>query len=107
MRKDLFALLVCTLLGATAQPVLASPLQVQVTGTISTTLGPFTAGDNFLITVDFDSAAPDLETFPWTGHYMTGSMSFSTAGYSASAPNALIYVYRVTPDTFGSLRARP
>jgi hypothetical protein len=102
MRKGLFAVLVCTLFGATARPALASPLQLQVTGIISTNLGPFTAGESFLITVNFDSASPDLETlFPWTGHYMTGSMNFSTAGYSASAPNALIYVYRDTPDTFG------
>jgi hypothetical protein len=101
MRKVLFAVLVCALFGATAQPALASPFQVQVTGTISTTLGPFTAGDNFLITVNFDSAAPDLEAFPNTGHYMTGLYTFTSPGYSATSPNALIYIFPDAPDTFG------
>ena len=101
MRKVLFAVLVCALFGATAQPALASPLQVQVTGTISTTLGPFTAGDNFLITVSVDSTTPDLEAFPWTGHYMTGQFSFTSPGYSATSPNALLYIFPEAPDTFG------
>jgi len=101
MRKGLFALLVCTLFGVTAQPALASPLQVKVTGTISTTLGPFTAGDSFLITVNVDSAAPDLEALPNTGHYMTGSYSFTSPGYSATSPNALLYIFPDAPDTFG------
>src|SRR6187402_3143301 len=101
MKKVLFAVLVCTLLGATAQPSFASPFQVQVTGVILTTVGPFTAGDNFLITVSVDSTAPDLEPFPWTGHYMTGSYSFTSPGYSATAPNALLFIFRDTPDTFG------
>jgi len=101
MRKGLFAVLVCSLFGATAQPALASPFQVQVTGTISTTLGPFTAGDNFLITVIADSAAPDLEALPNTGHYMTGSYSFTSPGYSATSPNALLYIFPDAPDTFG------
>jgi len=101
MRKGLFAVLVCTLFGATAQPALASPFQVQVTGTISTTLGPFTAGDNYLITVIVDSTTPDLEVFPWTGHYMTGQFSFTSPGYSATSPNALLYIFPDAPDTFG------
>ena len=101
MRIGLFAVLVCTLFGATAQPAIASPFQVQVTGTISTTLGPFTAGDNFLITVSVDSTSPDLEAFPNTGHYMTGAFSFTSPGYSATSPNALLYIFPETPDTFG------
>ena len=101
MRKGLFAVLVCALFGATAQPALASPLQVQVTGTISTTLGPFTAGDNFLITVSVESTTPDLEIFPWTGHYMTGLFTFTSPGYSATSPNALLYIFPEAPDTFG------
>jgi hypothetical protein len=101
MKKGLFAVLVCTLFGATAQPSFASPFQVQVTGTISTTLGPFTAGDNFLITVSVDSAAPDLDAFPWNGHYMTGAFSFTSPGYSATSPNALLYIFPEAPDTFG------
>jgi hypothetical protein len=101
MRTGLFAVLVCTLFGATAQPAIASPFQVQVTGTISTTLGPFTAGDNFLITVSVDSTSPDLEAFPNTGHYMTGAFSFTSPGYSATSPNALLYIFPDAPDTFG------
>lgn len=101
MRKGLFAVLVCALFGAMAQPALASPIQVQVTGTISTTLGPFTAGDNFLITVSVDSTTPDLEAFPNTGHYMTGPFSFTSPGYSATSPNALLYIFPDAPDTFG------
>jgi hypothetical protein len=101
MRKGLFALLVCTLFGVTAQPALASPLQVKVTGTIATTLGPFTAGDSFLITVNVDSTTPDLEALSNTGHYLTGPFSFTSPGYSATSPNALLYIFPEAPDTFG------
>jgi len=88
MMRGLFAAVIVTVFGATAQPAFASSIQFQLFGTISTTIGPFTSGEAYSLTAIFDSTTPDLNGFSTGGLFAGQSFSFTSPGYTATATAA-------------------
>lgn len=89
----LFALIVLVSAGI-ASPALATPMVLTASGTMANTLAPFTLGDAFSFTINYDSAAPDV--YPALTTYSVfpaiTAFSFTSGGFTATSNGGIVIV---------------